>query len=523
MKARVTLILGTAAILVVTFLAYTPVLKAGFFWDDHLWITENRTLGTWAGLLKFWLPLQQFEGYWPLTATSFWIEHRLWGLNPTGYHVANILLHAANALLLWLVLSQLRIPGAWTAAAIFALHPVHVESVAWIMERKNVLSCFFYLITISTYINGFYALALAAFACAVLSKATTCTLPFILLFLMPWPLWRTASPPALQGRNQFSRSGLKLTLPFFAIGALAGAIAIGNENFFAPKMIDWGWSLPERVLIAGRAVWFYIGKLLWPYPVTYIYPHWQVNAAEAWQYLFPLAIAALFFTLAFIRRPFAKASSAALLFFIVTLAPTLGFFNVNYMRHSFVADHWQYHASLSLIALMAAGLARIKSRIPTFALLAIFGVLTWNQAHVFSSEEAYWRHTLKRNPSSWTAYLNLGTVLSKNGMISEAALDLQRAIELNPNCAEAHNNLAVILIHESKLEEAAEHLRESLRINPDYSAAHTNLGIALAGQGKFDQAIPHLAEAIRLEPDLPKGSANLEGALRLAQQGITQN
>ncbi|HOW90395.1 MAG TPA: hypothetical protein PL037_08930, partial [Elusimicrobiales bacterium] len=360
--------LAAALLILMTVLAYLPAIRhGGFIWDDEDNVTGNSLLRSASGLRDIWTKVGENEGgtiqYYPLTYTSFWLEHRLWCLWPSGYHLNNVLLHGLNAVLLWIILLRLRVPGALLAAAVFALHPVNVESVAWITERKNVLSGLFYFLSLLSFIRFFgladspeekpssrlaggrssYYLGLALFACALASKTATVTLPAAILLLI-W--WRT---------GRLGWKNVSLTAPLFLLAFLSGLVTLYVEKYPGGAMGgEWDLSAVEHILLAGRIVWFYAGKLLWPQPLMLIYPRWEISQAAWAQYLFPLSLAAVTALLWLVRKRTGRGPLAAVSFFIVTLAPLLGFVDVQYMRLSYVADHFQYLAGLGPIVLSSA-------------------------------------------------------------------------------------------------------------------------------------------------------------------------
>ena len=277
-------------LLLITLIAYIPAIQGGFVWDDNRYLTENQTLKSLQGLKKIWVNPNSTPQYYPLVFSTFWLEYRLWGLRPTGYHLVNVLLHALSTLLLYRLLLYLNLPGAWLAAAVFALHPVQVESVAWVTERKNVLSGFFYFASAFCLFRFFgiagekkeksglwwYCAGLLLFACALLSKTVTCTLPAAMLLVLWWKKDR------LKGRE------VAALAPFFALGLLMGLATVWLEQQQVGAIgSEWNSSLGERFLIAGRALWFYLGKLVWPAELIFNYPRWQVDASVWWQYIYP--------------------------------------------------------------------------------------------------------------------------------------------------------------------------------------------------------------------------------------------
>lgn len=514
--------LGLSAIVVLTVLAYVPAMRGGFVWDDDDYVTRNSTLRDTAGLRRIWLEIGATPQYYPLVHTSFWVEHRLWGVNPFGYHVTNVLLHALSAVLLWRLLLRLEVPGAWLAAAIFAVHPVHVESVAWITERKNVLSGFFYLGAMTAFLwavrpgepvrRWFYALALILFVCALLSKTVVCTLPAALLLAL-W--WR-------DGRINWR--SLVWLIPMFVLGAAMGLLTGWMERHrVGASGPEWDLSFIDRCLIAGRAVWFYAGKLIWPNSLTFIYPRWDIAPTAAWQWIYPLAGVATIVVLWLLRRRIGKAPLAAVLFFVVTLGPALGFVSYYPMRYSFVADHFQYLASIGLIALsVAAGAIGLRRIAPSRALtrslagaglLIGLGMLTWKQGWAYRDEETLWRDTIAKNPGCWMARCNLGSILLESGKTGEAITQLDEALRLRPDDYQIRNNLASALDREGRLAEAVHHYDVAIRIQPNDHRVHTNLAIALARQGQASEAIRHLEIAARLQPSVAESRYHLAALL----------
>src|SRR5437870_3711674 len=371
------------ALVLLVVATYLPALRAGFIWDDDAYVTANATLRSFDGLRRIWLEPGAVPQYYPLTFTSLWLDYHLWGLHPLGYHLVNVLLHAANAILVWLVGRRLALPGAWFAAAVFAVHPVHVESVAWVTERKNVLSGALYLAAFLAYLRaaggarGAYGLALGLFVGALLAKTVTCTLPVVLLLVLWWRNGRVDVAPLL---------------PFFVLGAAAGFVTAWTEGHHVGATGElWRLSLPDRCLIAGRALWFYAAKLAWPHPLAFIYARWHVDAAVWWQYLFPLAAAATVAALHLARGRIGSGPLVAALCYVATLAPAPGFVNVYPMRYSFVADHFHYLASLPPIALAAAGATRLpRPQVIGAGVLLALGTLAWRQALVYRDAETIW-------------------------------------------------------------------------------------------------------------------------------------
>ena len=526
-NAWTSLALGAALIILLTIVAYIPAMRGGFIWDDDFYVTENQTLRSVGGLGRIWVQTGATSQYYPLTFTSFWVEYHLWKLHPLGYHLTNILLHALNAVLLWCVLRRLKIPASWWAAAIFALHPVMVESVAWITERKNVLSCLFYMLAMLAYLRfrpltdqeashvwewRFYPLVFVLFLCALLSKTVTCSLPAVLVLLL-W--WKT-------GRLE-KRDALALA-PLFVLGAALGFMTAWLEKYHVGAGgEEWTLSIAQRCSVAGRALWFYAGKLFWPRQLAFIYPRWEINASAVWQYSFPFAASVVLIALWSLRLRIGKGPLVAVLFFAGTLAPALGFFDVFPFRYSFVADHFQYLACIGLITLGVSSGAAIFRRagrrgrdlgaLAGAAVLLLLGASTWRQTHIYYDLETLWRDTLAKTPDAWLAHNNLGTVLEGLGNVSEAKGHYEQALRLKPDYAEAHYNLGGAFVRLGKLSAAIEQYEQALRIAPDFAEAHYNLGDVLAQLGKVSEAIEQYEQGLQIKPNFAKAHYKLGGVL----------
>jgi tetratricopeptide (TPR) repeat protein len=502
-----------------TLAAYLPALHGGLLWDDISHVTRP-DLQSLHGLWRIWFDVGATQQYYPLLHTAFWLEHRVWGDAVLGYHLANITLHALSACLVVMIARRLSLAGAWLAGFAFALHPVCVEAVAWISEQKSALSGVFYLAAALTYLHfdqtrrkSSYFLALGLFVLALMSKTVTATLPAALLVVF-W--WR-------RGRIEWKRDWLPL-LPWFAVGASAGLFTAWVERaFIGAQGADFVLTLPQRLLLAGRVPWFYAGKLLWPSNLMFSYPHWKIDPGEWRQYLFPLGIVALAAGLG-LRARRNRGPLAGFLFFAGTLFPVLGFLNVFPFRYSYVADHFQYLASLGIIVPAASGLMLAAGRIspgktrfvlPVLLLIAL-GLLTWRQSGVYRDEERLYRETLARNPDSFFVHNDLGAALFQMpGRMPEATAEFEAAARLKPDSPEAHENLGNALAAlPDRLPDAIAEYRTALRLKPDFADAHDNLGNALASlPGRLPDAIAEYQAALRIEPDFAEAHDNLGNAL----------
>jgi len=500
-----------------TLLAYFPALRGGFIWDDAGHVTRP-DLQSLQGLTRIWFEVGATQQYYPFLHTAFWIEHRLWGNSPLGYHLLNVLLHATAACLLGGALRRLAVPGAWLAALLFALHPVCVESVAWIAEQKNTLSAVLYLCAAVVYLRfddrrrvASYASATGLFLLALLTKSVTATLPAALLVVF-W--WR-------RGRLSWQRDALPL-LPWFAAGAAAGWVTSWFERMrIGAEGADFALTTVQRCLLAGRVFWFYLGKLFWPADLVFIYPRWTVDPTQFWQWLFSAGLLALVLALWLLRRrePLIRAATsglAAVLFFGGTLFPALGFINVFPFIYSFVADHFQYLACVGILALVAASLAPALARLPrgggaalAALLLAGLGILTWRQAGMYRDVFTLYQTNIERNPSAWMPYNNLAEALARAGRRIEAIPLLEQALRLRSENPEAENNLGDDLRALGQPQDAIPHLRRAVQLRPDYAEAHNNLGIALIMTGQIADGITEFRTALRLKPNFPLAHYNL--------------
>jgi protein O-mannosyl-transferase len=504
------------ALIALVLVVYIPVIcHGGFIWDDPQYITGNPVLRTLPGLLAIWIHPSASPQYYPLVHTTFWIEYHLVGLHPWLYHLDNILLHAFASVLLWRALRRLGIPAAGLAAAIFAVHPVQVESVAWATERKNVLSLVFYLLSLHAYLNfagddllagqiriKSYLLALFFFVAALLSKSVTCSLPAAILLLVYWR----------NGRVRWA--DVRPLVPFFILGlGMAFVTAFIEKQHVGATGPEWNFTITDRCLIAGRALWFYAGKLAWPHPLIFIYPRWprMTLTQQPWLIAFPLGVLAIIAVLWFLRRRIGRGPLVAVLFFAGTLLPALGFVNLYPMRYSFVADHFQYHASIGLIVLAAAGLWRL-GHIPSAAVIAILGVLTWQQGAIYQNQFVLWTDVTNRNPTSWMAWGNLGDQyadLSNQPDLSPAKREELRAkaracyeqlYTLAPNQPLAHLKWGIVKEYDGDLDAARAEFQKSLDIAPTFTIAMNSMGMLLMGINEPHEAMDYYRKAIALDP-----------------------
>jgi tetratricopeptide (TPR) repeat protein len=535
-------------LIALVFIAYAPVFGAGFVWDDESHLTQNPCIVGPLGLKEIWTSTRAV--YYPLVLTTFWVLHKFVGLNPLPYHILNVLMHAGSAVLLWRLLRQLGVRGAWLGAALWALHPVMVQSVAWVTELKNTQSCLFYLLSILCFLNWeehsqtwksplksalLFSLSLVCFVLATLSKPSVVMLPIVLALCVWW--WR--------GRIRW-KDGVPLA-PFLLISVFASAWTIWEQKFHASAVgPEWAQTWPERLIIAGQAIWFYLGKLAWPHPLIFIYPRWEIHS---WQWMAYLPLLAATLGLIVLWALPGRAGHAlffAAAYYVVSLFPVLGFFSVYFFRYSFVSDHFQYLASMGPLALAGAAIATLVGRfceaplelasdtdavqsssdnigvargrlflgsLGCGILLLSLAFLTWQQTTAYHDLITLYTRTLEKNPACWMAHYNLGIALHDHGETDQAIAHYRQAIELRPGYAEAHYNLGRLLAEKGEFNDAINHYEATLAINAADAEAHNNLGATLFQAGRVDDAIAHYQEALAARPDFADASCNLASAL----------
>jgi tetratricopeptide (TPR) repeat protein len=520
-------LLGLVLILAVV-LTYQPLWHAGFIWDDDDHVTANPCIVGPLGLKEIWTT--SAARYYPLVLTTFWAEHALWGLNPLLFHLVNVLAQAACAVVLWRVLLSLRVPGAWLGAALWALHPVQVESVAWISELKNVQSGLFYLLSILFFVKGLrakekgdpvedrrnYALMLFFAALAMMSKSSTVILPLVLCLCAWW----------VEGRWNWHNLG-KLA-PVFLMSLATALLALWSVQLYGivqgPQATR---SLSERLVTSGYVPWFYLGKLLWPHPLIFIYPRWQIEASRAlsyWPLLAMVVVAIVFWSK---RQSWARPWFFALAYFLVALIPVLGLINHYFLRYSFVADHLQYLASMGPLALVGAGLTKcadyylsakawLRSTLCAVILL-LLGALSWQRTWVYLNQETLWTDTLAQNSNCWLAHNNLGDIFLQKGDVAQAQAHFETAIKINPTDPLSHYNLGAVFSRKEDIDAAVAQFQKALQINPGFVLAHVNLGQEFVRKGQVDDGIAQYQSALAINPNF--ALAHIDLGLALGQKG----
>ena len=496
------------AFLVAIFVFYFPALSGEFIWDDVIFFAEE-TIHDWSGLWDIWFTPSEIakEGhYWPVTYTTFWLDHKLFGLNPIGYHIVNCLLYFINVVLIWRLLLKLEVPGAWAISMIFTVHPLHVESVAWLIERKDLLSALFYLSAVHAWLRfressspKTYVLALGLYALGLLSKSIVVTLPVALLVLLWWK------------QERVSAQDIMRLLPFFVVGFV---IALGDYLFYVVReaiLLDLDYSFLERVLIAAQAVWFYAGKLMWPTNLIVVYPHWDVSTDNLIGWLFVGAVAGVLILLWSCRHRIGKGPLAGVAFFVITLSPILGFVDYRYMLYSFVADRYQYLAGLGLIAVLVGGAVHVirpyftsfrPAIMGAFAILMIgLGILTWRQATIYQDQITFYRHIVAHNPAAYDAYHNLGIALFEAERPEEGYEASLKSLEHQPNKSKTHSNIAASLFLMERYDEAEKSIKRALELDPENKAAWQNYGLLYLKRQHYEEAVAAFQKAIYLDAD----------------------
>jgi protein O-mannosyl-transferase len=553
---------GVTLIAVAVFLAYRPSMTGGFILDDDRLVYDNDPIKASNGLHQFWCTTKA-DDYWPVTNSSLWIEWRLWGIHPTGYHITNLILHISEALLIWIILRKLSIPGAFWAALIFAVHPVNVESVAWIAQRKNTMAMLFFLLAILWYLKAgmptasvglaparshggpwerekhneharlrlaakqstahcplftshyfpWYWLSLAAFALAMLSKGSVVVLPVLLLGIVWWL------------RPLTSRDLLR-TAPFFLFAAVLAIVNVWFQTHGSGEALRVA-SFSQRLLGAGGVLWFYLYKALLPLNLDFVYPQWHIEAGNPMWWLPLFAALAVTAVLWRYRTSWGRPFLFAWGFFCVALVPVMGFTDVGFMKYSLVADHYQHIAIIGLIALVSAGWSawRCPARgKPGWSATAVavaaagtFMFLTWRQNQIYSDDITLYQAALEKNPGFWMGHGNLAKTYFRAGRFKDAIAHFEQALAINPDYFDAHNDLGVLLTQFGRPEEAIEHSKKAMLLNSSFPESRFNMGNAYNAAGQHQEAINFYEQALHMKPNYPDAMNNL--GLTLVEEG----
>jgi tetratricopeptide (TPR) repeat protein len=508
---RKLLLLRALLIMAAGFWVFAPALRGDWLWDDDMLIVRNFTLLHGSGLWQIWFSAPETD-YWPLTWTFLWLEWHLWGAHPLGYHLCNLGLHLVSALLVWRLWSRLGLRWGWIGGLLFAIHPLAVESVAWISEIKNTLSLPFFLLSLLAYIdeddqgNSNHLRSLLYYIAAMLCKTSVVMLPIVLLLYCWWK------------RGRIAWRDLRGTLPYFVVALVLGLVTIYFQGAHIGKIDETGqhW-FTTRFFGAGMACSFYLGKFLFPIDLLPIYPRRQ--PVPFWQMApsFLIVLSLVFFWTQ--RKGWGRHLLLGFGFFLINLIPVAGIIRMSYTNSSWVADHLVYLPMIGLIGLAISGIELIEGRIsnamcPLLAgvmavVLGLLALESHNYAGMFIGPEKLWTYTLAHNPTSWQAHNNLGNVLLETDRLPEAIKQYNESLQFNPNGVEAHTNMGLALDQQGRTPEAIEQYELALKFNPHFALAHINLGNALSKTGRVPEAIEHYKQALLANPNDNDVRANL--------------
>jgi tetratricopeptide (TPR) repeat protein len=502
---------------------FSPVLRGDWLWDDDKFITHNDLIHDPAGFWKVWVSPDGLGNYDPLTSAVRWLQWQSWGDNPLGYHLTSVALHLASAFLIWRLFSRLRIPGAWFGALIFTIHPVMVESVAWIAELKNTLSLPPLLLAMLALLNydengrrrADFLRALAWFAVAMLAKTSGLMLPVVFLGY------------AWFKRGKIGADEIKASAPFFLIALVAAVVSIfphHDPDVRLEIVASGGWA--ARLASLGWAGLFLLGKALVPVCMMPAYPGNAVEVPTLVD-LFPWLLLFVGLCLGWNwRKTWGLPVLAGLGFFLVNLVPVFGFIAMNYATMVWSMDHLIYLPIIGLIGLFASIVGvTMKSLTPrtrplgigaATLVVAFLTIASHSYAAKFSDEETLWSYAVNRAPHFLLAQENLGKALLVENRPDEASVHFDEAIRLNPRRAAAHFNLGQALVQMGSLEAGIAQYHQALAIDPTNAETENNLGIALVQSGKIPEAVGHFQQAVLLRPDYAIAYDNLGGALALS-------
>ena len=533
-------------------------------YDDNDYITENRHVQT--GLTSeniTWAFTTFHAGNWhPLTWISHMLDCQLFGLKPGLHHLVNLFFHMANTLLLFLILHRMT-KGLWQSAfvaAVFAIHPLHVESVAWVTERKDVLSTFFWMLTMGAYVFYVerrelkrYLLTLLFFALGLMAKPMLVTLPFVLLLLDYWPLRRltigkssvnenTQSDRSLNRRSkkkERQRSAIKAEhvnktekqtqqqhaighiilekVPFFVLSLASSIVTYMAQQKGGAVGSLQSFPLPARIANALVSYCGYIGKMIWPENLAVLYPH--SGMPPAWEVIGSVVFLGLttFLIIRTLKRyPYL---TTGWLWYLGTLVPVIGLVQVGVQA---MADRYTYVPLIGVSIMVAWGVPEFLKKwrhrnaaLATVAVitLSIFSFVAWKQVGYWQNSTTLFKHTLEKTTNNPIMLNNMGNVLEGEGRLDEAISHYTEALRIDPNLSDSYNNIGLALTKQGRADEAIPNFLKAIRINPNHAAAHYNMGTVLASRGKLDEAIYHFRESIRIKPDYAKAHNNLGNVL----------
>ncbi len=549
---RAWLVFRVLLILLAGLFVFSPTFHGGWLWDDDQEVTVNRSLRTLSGLADIWTGRISAD-YFPLKSTFLWIQYQLWQLNNTGYHLVTIAFHLINSLLVWLLFHRLNIRLAWIGGLLFCIHPIVVESVAWISEQKNTISQFFLLISMLAYLrfderHNFkdYFFAALFFIAAALCKTAVVMLPFVMLLYCWWK------------RHRISKKDILFSIPFFAIALGFGLLTIWFQfnRAIGEEGIPVGGFL-SRLATAGMSTVFYLSKSILPVDLMPIYPRWEVDTPTWIQFLPGFLVLAAIVYFYRKRATWGRDVFFGFGFFLLNLVPVMGFITMSYMRITWAADHFLYLPIIGLLGLFCGGVGRLYDVASAAKRLFLEGVgvgvfilllyTSFSYASIFVNEEVMWSYNLKQNPNAWQAHSRYAMMLINKGDLGAAYSHLLAAAKLRPDLAEIRNNLGVILQKWHRMDESLERFREAreraiweptyamnlanacisarkysdamivfsqlVKMRPDNPVMYCNYGATLYIMGFREKAIEQLQKALELNPKLDSARANLQAVL----------
>ncbi|MBF0286412.1 MAG: tetratricopeptide repeat protein [SAR324 cluster bacterium] len=496
----------------ITLIVYYPAIQAEFIWDDFHFFINDPLIGSADGLWKIWFdPGTDGWNYWPITRTAFWIQRQLWDLQPLGYHVVNIVFHFLNATVLWLALKRFQIKGAWLVGLLFAIHPVHVASTAWVTELKNTLSGFFYLLSIWSFIYfdhrkkwHWYFISLGLFACALLSKSTTIMLPVLLIASRLW------------FQREWQKKDILCLIPFFLLALGSAYVSIWFESqYIGTRTAGFSLNWIERIQVAGHVPFFYLDKLLFPYSLIAVYPKWKIMMTQLSLYLPILALGAGCAITLWRYQQWGRPVFLSVGAFIVTLFPVLGLLKISGFTITYVWIHHAYLPSVPIFILLGSWGMLLRDYFYQYSVTAVkmlpegmgilffcvLGMLTWNQVHIYKNEEILWKDAVKKTQSSWMAFQNMGIVYRQKNETEKALEYLNKALQIEAHRSSTYYHRGGVYVSLGQYEQAIEDYNKAISLTSDVADYYNDRGIAYHKLHQYEQAIEDYHRSIELDAD----------------------
>lgn len=538
------IVLGVLALLALTLAAYWPLHTAGFIWDDTTWLVKNHFAHHWRGLWNIWFNPHDSIQYYPMVYTFFMVQWHLWGAHALGYHLVNIVVQGVNAILLWRVLAALNLRSAWIAAAIWAIHPVQVETVGWVVEQKSLLSALFLFLALLAWcefsnVRGgrptdqprlsrrewyLYVLGSFTYILALFSKTDACMIPVVLLFVLWWK------------RGRINSRDVLLLIPWMILGCLAALMTIHIEHGQAgANGAEFKFTLAQHFIIAGKDLWFYPFKLFWPWPMLEVYPRWSIHHLAMWEWIFPITAAAVPLALLAWAKKIGRGPLVAVCIYGMLISPLLGFIAFTSEAYTFVADHYQYLACIGIIILVTEFIAGLLaqssasvnnvvapapkapiesgpgstpwSRVNWAGIclagltLTALGGMTWAQCEIYTPPNRIWTHDLKYYPKSWMAMQAIGVYDFTHGnqtaglpmLLAANRLAKGHGMLVSADLGDAYRSL-------KQYHHAILYYRRSLMLASDQPFIIAHLVQCYTYVGNWTQAYDDVARGIHLYP-----------------------